>query len=119
MGIMNGSGCFSCVLGPIFISFVYTHYGTYFTFGSISVLMFSSMLWLWVVRDKLVPPIYEKSATEMIEIVAQKDSSQENQNQKTEKNLNDNISKYDKSEDMDQLTSLLKKEDDDRTIEVW
>lgn len=73
------------------------------------------MLWLWVVRDKLVPPIYEKPATEMVEIVTEKDAPQKNQHDKTEKTVNDssNISSHDKSEHVDQSNSLLKNEDDD------
>lgn len=77
--------------------------------------MLSCMLWLWLVRDKLVPPIYEKPATEMVEIIAQKNATQKNQNEKTEKTVNDssNISSYDKIKPVDQSNSLLKNEDDD------
>lgn len=77
--------------------------------------MLSCMLWLWLVRDKLVPPIYEKPATEMVEIIAQKNATQKNQNEKTEKTVKDssNISSYDKSKPVDQSNSLLKNEDDD------
>ncbi|XP_063696824.1 major facilitator superfamily domain-containing protein 8-like isoform X1 [Culicoides brevitarsis] len=107
MGILTGAGCFSRVLGPLYISFVYTNYGTYFTFGSITFLMLSCMLWLYIVRGKLVPPIYEKPATEMIEIVSKKPEDETQQIPKTEKSTN--IS----TEDAHQSISLLKNEDDD------
>lgn len=76
--------------------------------------MLTCMLWLWLVRDKLVPPVYEKPATEMVEIISQPQSAQ-NQNEKTEKLVNDssNISSNSKSEHLDQSINILKNEDDD------
>uniref|UniRef100_A0A336LTZ4 CSON004721 protein n=2 Tax=Culicoides sonorensis TaxID=179676 RepID=A0A336LTZ4_CULSO len=105
MGILTGAGCFSRVLGPIFISFVYTRFGTYYTFGSIAGLMIACMIWLWIVRDKLVPPVYQKTMTEMVEIVSPHRQPINTQilNKKTENNV----------KDVDQSINLLKNEDDD------
>lgn len=59
MGIMTGSGCLSRALGPIFLSTIYTKLGLYWTFGSTAVMMAATMLWLWLVRDRLTPPEYD------------------------------------------------------------
>lgn len=50
MGLMTGSGCLSRALGPVFVGYVYTRLGTYWTFGFTSVMMFVSMIWLWIFR---------------------------------------------------------------------
>lgn len=50
MGLMTSSGCFSRVLGPLFVGFVYTRYGTYGTFGLTTIIMFLTMIWLWIKR---------------------------------------------------------------------
>lgn len=47
MGLMTGSGCFSRVLGPVFVGSIYTRLGTYWTFGTTSLMMFVAMIWLW------------------------------------------------------------------------
>lgn len=50
MGLMTGSGCFSRVLGPVFVGVIYTRYGTNWTFGFTTFMMAVSMFWLWIVR---------------------------------------------------------------------
>ncbi|XP_055596935.1 major facilitator superfamily domain-containing protein 8-like [Uranotaenia lowii] len=59
MGIMTGSGCMSRALGPVFLSTIYTKLGLYWTFGSTAVMMAATMLWLWFVRDRLIPFEYD------------------------------------------------------------
>lgn len=56
MGLMTASGCFSRVLGPVFVSNVYTVYGTIWVFGLTGAMMVLCMLWLYLVRNRLVPP---------------------------------------------------------------
>ncbi|PSN42316.1 Major facilitator superfamily domain-containing protein 8 [Blattella germanica] len=56
MGLMTGAGCLSRVMGPVFVSFVYTHYGTIWTFGITTVMMAVSMVWLQLVSKRLVAP---------------------------------------------------------------
>ncbi|KAL5274405.1 MFSD8 family protein [Megaselia abdita] len=65
MGLMTGSGCFSRVLGPVFVGSIYTRLGTYWTFGTTSLMMFLAMLWLWYYKDVLICPVYEKPSVEM------------------------------------------------------
>lgn len=49
MGLMTGSGCLSRVMGPVFVTYIYTEYGTYLTFGLTTAMMVLSMIWLlWV-----------------------------------------------------------------------
>lgn len=55
MGLMTGSGCLSRVLGPVFVSYIYTELGTIWTFGMTTVMMALSMVWLFIVLDRLVP----------------------------------------------------------------
>lgn len=73
MGLMTGSGCFSRVLGPVFVSFVYTRYGTIWTFAITGCMMAACMLWLWIVKDKLIPPNFDtKPDVELVEVDAEK-----------------------------------------------
>lgn len=65
MGLMTGSGCLSRVMGPVFVGYIYTRLGTIWTFGFTTVMMAVSMIWLWIVRDRLIPPDFEKPAVEM------------------------------------------------------
>lgn len=56
MGLMTGAGCASRVLGPVFVSMIYTRFGTYHTFGITGVMLLASMVWLQIVNNRLVPP---------------------------------------------------------------
>ncbi|XP_043668192.1 major facilitator superfamily domain-containing protein 8 isoform X1 [Vespula pensylvanica] len=56
MGLMTGAGCASRVLGPVFVSMIYTRFGTYHTFGVTGVMLLASMVWLQIVNRRLVPP---------------------------------------------------------------
>lgn len=56
MGLMTGAGCLSRFMGPVFVSFVYTRYGTIWTFSITTVMMTISMVWLQLVEKRLVPP---------------------------------------------------------------
>lgn len=84
---MTGAGCFSRVLGPIFISFVYTRFGTYYTFGFIACVMVACMIWLSIVRDKLVPPTFGKQDVEMVEILSDKLKQQKTEDDDNTNNI--------------------------------
>lgn len=56
MGLMTGAGCLSRFMGPVFVSFIYTRYGTIWTFSITTVMMTISMVWLQIVEKRLVPP---------------------------------------------------------------
>lgn len=94
---MTGAGCFSRVLGPIFISFVYTRFGTYYTFGFIACVMVACMIWLSIVRDKLVPPTFEKQDVEMVEILSDKLKQQQQKTEDNDNNTNNVKSKNNES----------------------
>jgi ceroid-lipofuscinosis MFS transporter 7 len=53
---MTGAGCLSRVMGPVFVSFIYTRYGTIWTFGITTMMMIASMVWLQLVERRLVAP---------------------------------------------------------------
>ncbi|XP_039289123.1 major facilitator superfamily domain-containing protein 8 [Nilaparvata lugens] len=53
MGLLTGAGCLSRVLGPIFVSYVYTRFGTYWTFGITTVMMIAPMVWLHFVSSRM------------------------------------------------------------------
>lgn len=59
MGLLTGSGCASRVLGPVFVTEIYTRLGTYYTFGITGLMMSGSMVWLLLVNNRLVPPVPE------------------------------------------------------------
>ncbi|XP_036140789.1 major facilitator superfamily domain-containing protein 8 isoform X2 [Monomorium pharaonis] len=61
MGLLTGAGCASRVLGPIFVTFIYTNLGTYHTFGITGVMLIISMLWLQLVNKRLIAPEIKKS----------------------------------------------------------
>ncbi|XP_015174323.1 PREDICTED: major facilitator superfamily domain-containing protein 8 [Polistes dominula] len=56
MGLMTGAGCASRVLGPVFVSMIYTRFGTYHTFGVTGLMLIASMVWLQIVNKRLIPP---------------------------------------------------------------
>lgn len=56
MGLMTGAGCASRVLGPVFVSVIYTRLGTYYTFGTTGLMLLASMFWLQLVNKRLIPP---------------------------------------------------------------
>lgn len=68
MGLMTGSGCLSRVMGPVFVGYIYTRLGTNWTFGFTTVMMAVSMIWLYIYKDRLIPPDFEKPAVEMEEL---------------------------------------------------
>lgn len=55
MGLMTGSGCMSRVMGPIFVTYIYTQFGTVWTFGLTTVMMIVSLLWLCFFAKRLMP----------------------------------------------------------------
>jgi ceroid-lipofuscinosis MFS transporter 7 len=61
MGLMTGAGCLSRVMGPVFVSYIYTRYGTIWTFGITMIMMIASMVWLQVIEKRLkasdMPPV--------------------------------------------------------------
>lgn len=61
MGLMTGAGCGSRVLGPVFVSSIYTRLGTYHTFGITGVMIIISMLWLQLVNKRLIAPELKKN----------------------------------------------------------
>lgn len=52
---MTGSGCLSRVLGPIFVTYIYTEYGTIVTFGFTTIMMAACLLWLLYFNKRLIP----------------------------------------------------------------
>uniref|UniRef100_A0A182TET7 Major facilitator superfamily (MFS) profile domain-containing protein n=1 Tax=Anopheles melas TaxID=34690 RepID=A0A182TET7_9DIPT len=79
MGIMTGSGCLSRALGPVFLSTIYTKYGLYWTFGSTAVMMAATMMWLWQMRERLVPIPYDASCRgeELVSVITKGDQASE------------------------------------------
>ncbi|XP_068240919.1 major facilitator superfamily domain-containing protein 8-like [Palaemon carinicauda] len=55
MGILTGIGGLSRILGPIFVTYVYTFYGTYLTFGVLTAAMSLALIELSIIYKKLVP----------------------------------------------------------------
>ncbi|XP_017876594.1 major facilitator superfamily domain-containing protein 8 [Ceratina calcarata] len=56
MGLMTGAGCASRIFGPVFVTIIYTRYGTYHTFGITGLTLIVCMLWLQIVDKRLIPP---------------------------------------------------------------
>jgi ceroid-lipofuscinosis MFS transporter 7 len=53
MGIITNAGCLSRITGPICIMFLYTRYGTYWTFLSMLILCLVPMILLMILKDRL------------------------------------------------------------------
>lgn len=51
--LITGSGCFSRILGPLFVSFIYTYYGTFWLSLSTGLMMIIPMFWLMSLKDRL------------------------------------------------------------------
>lgn len=56
MGLVTGSGCLSRCMGPVFVTYVYTHLGTTWTFGITTAIMVVSMVWLLIFQGRLIVP---------------------------------------------------------------
>ena len=55
MGILSAFGSLSRVLGPVFVSYIYTYYGTYPTIGFMAGSLVLSLLITLSVYKRLVP----------------------------------------------------------------
>lgn len=60
MGLFTGSGSFSRVVGPIFLTLIYKNLGLIWTFGLMGTIMAVTVVWLLLVKHKLVPANVEK-----------------------------------------------------------
>lgn len=79
MGLMTGSGCLSRVLGPVFVGIIYTRYGTVWTFGLTSLMMFFPMIWLYLLRSKLLIPEFDEKSVEMVDLKVEANGHQNQQ----------------------------------------
>lgn len=70
MGLLTSAGCLSRVLGPVFVTYIYTEFGTNWTFGFTAVMMVVSTIWLICFHDKVsVKPVeIEPQAKELLDI---------------------------------------------------
>ena len=57
MGGLTASGSLARVLGPIFVSYIYQYYGTYWTFGLETGSMVISALITLLAYKRLVPMV--------------------------------------------------------------
>lgn len=91
MGLLTGAGCLSRVLGPIFVSYIYTRFGTYWTFGITTVMMLLPMVWLHFVMDRITTAIVCVSP-HFVDLKAspsqRQQQSQKNQPQRQETSVN-------------------------------
>ncbi|KAL1138471.1 hypothetical protein AAG570_008534 [Ranatra chinensis] len=53
MGLMTGSGCLSRVMGPVFVSFIYTRLGPIWTFSITAAMMAATLIWLRLLMKRL------------------------------------------------------------------
>lgn len=63
MGILTGVGSLSRIAGPVFVSYVYTYNGTYWTFGTLAVGMTISVIELCILYKRFVPMVVPTSKT--------------------------------------------------------
>ena len=54
-GILTGVGSLARVLGPVFVSYIYTFYGTYWTFGILEVGLILALIELIIMYPRLIP----------------------------------------------------------------
>jgi ceroid-lipofuscinosis MFS transporter 7 len=66
MGLFTGAGCVSRIFGPLAVGSLYTRYGTTWTFTITCLMMFLPMIWLYLLRDRLImDDVVETKAVEM------------------------------------------------------
>lgn len=58
MGLFTGSGGFSRVVGPVLLSYLYTHLGIIWTFCSLGTFMALTVVWLLLLKHRLIPAVY-------------------------------------------------------------
>lgn len=64
MGLFTGSGGFSRVVGPVLLSYLYTHLGIIWTFCSLGTFMALTVIWLLLLKHRLIPAVYNASVDE-------------------------------------------------------
>ena len=55
MGLLSAFGSFSRILGPLFVSYIYTNFGTYWTMGSMAATLIVSFVVTLLAYNRLVP----------------------------------------------------------------
>ena len=55
MGLLSAFGSFSRILGPLFVSYIYTNFGTYWTMGSMAATLIVSFIVTLFAYNRLVP----------------------------------------------------------------
>lgn len=63
MGAMTSVSSLSRVIGPIFVTFIYTQYGTIVTSGTATALMIFSLVLLVSLYKRLIPLVDKSSNT--------------------------------------------------------
>ncbi|KAF2354785.1 Major facilitator superfamily [Trinorchestia longiramus] len=61
MGLMTSTGSLSRMSGPIFVTWIYSSYGTRWTFGILTVILVGSLILSLVFYKRLVPMDYNKN----------------------------------------------------------
>lgn len=78
--MLTGSGCLSRVLGPVFVTYIYTEFGTVWTFGMTTIMMAVSMVWLLLFEKRLLTDDQNRTedpGTELDEVNILVEKSQE------------------------------------------
>ncbi|XP_076065496.1 major facilitator superfamily domain-containing protein 8-like isoform X1 [Oratosquilla oratoria] len=65
MGLLTGIGSLSRIAGPLFVSYVYTGFGTYFCFGTLTSSMAIGFIMVLLLYRRLIPMKIENEGTEM------------------------------------------------------
>ena len=55
MGLLSMFGSASRVVGPIFVSYIYKYYGTYWTMGSMAISMIISLVLIATMFKRMIP----------------------------------------------------------------
>ena len=63
MGLLSAFGSFSRILGPLFVSYIYTNFGTYWTMGSMAATLIISFVVTLLAYNRLVPMNIDASMT--------------------------------------------------------
>jgi MFS transporter, ceroid-lipofuscinosis neuronal protein 7 len=65
MGLMTASGCLSRIFGPICVSVLYARYGTFWLSTVTGLMMIFPMVWLILLKDRLLIESKEAKSVEM------------------------------------------------------
>lgn len=81
MGIITNAGCLSRITGPICIMFLYTRFGTFWTFFPMLILCIVPMIILMILKDRLYIESFKPAEKNSLKSVEMKKLNPKSENE--------------------------------------